>query len=75
MVRRLIDVFEADRKAIQAIGRAARVPVAIHDVLKKRVATAIRRLVELGIVKEVTGKSCDQVFIYDKYVAALADPV
>ena len=52
MVRRLIDVFEADRKAIQAIGRAARVPVAIHDVLKKRVATAIRRLVELGIVKD-----------------------
>lgn len=90
--RRLIDVFESDRKAIQAIGRASHTPLVIHDILKKRAATtmtaaakaahvsfptastAMQRLVRLGIVREITGRARDQVFVYDKYLTALSDP-
>lgn len=90
--RRLIDVFEEDRKTIQAIGRASHTPLVIHDLLKKRVATtmtaaakaakvsfptastAMQRLVRLGVVKEITGKSRAQVFVYERYLSALADP-
>ncbi len=89
--RRLIGIFETDRQAIQASGRAVHAPLAIHSLLMRRVATtitaaaksanvsfptastAMRRLVALGIAREVTGKSRDQLFVYDKYLAALAD--
>jgi DNA-binding Lrp family transcriptional regulator len=37
-------------------------------------STAMQRLVGLGIVKEITGRARDQVFVYDKYLTALTDP-
>ena len=90
--KRLIDLFETDRKRIHELGRAGHTPLVIHELLKKRAAismtgaakaakvsfptasAAIQRLVKLGVVKEVTGRSRDQVFVYQKYLAALADP-
>lgn len=90
--RRLIHLFEADRKKIRSLGRSAHTAIVIHDLLRIRAATtitaaarkagvsfptasaALRRLVRIGIVKETTGRSRDQVFVYQKYLSALADP-
>jgi Fic family protein len=91
--RRLVSLFENDRRAIHELGRKAHVPLLAHELLKGRVATtitnlakvanvtfptastALQRLVTLGIAKEITGRSRDQLFVYDKYLAALSDPV
>ena len=39
------------------------------------VAGAVNQLVQLGIMKEVTGKQRDRVFAYDKYLAILSEDV
>lgn len=36
-------------------------------------STMVRILTELGIVREVTGRSRDRVFVYDEYVRILSE--
>jgi Fic family protein len=89
--RRLIELFESDRREIQRLGRASHNTLLVHDVLKKRAITtitvaareigtsfptaslALQRLTKLGLVREITGRSRDQVFVYGKYVDILSD--
>jgi len=88
-VRRLLGLFEADRKRIQSTGRALGSTLRVHQSLQKSpiatigkvsrltgltVATvnaSLRRLEELGIVGELTGRERSRRFGYLKYISIL----
>lgn len=88
--RSVLDLFERDRLAIQAVGRAAASVLRVHEILQRHPLLSIqgvaaraglsvptstaslRRLQELGMVNEVTGRRRGRRYSYAKYVALLA---
>ena len=87
--RRILEITEEDRRAIENAGRRRGSMLQIHEVFRKRpiitggelakttplstptVNAAVEALMELGIVKEITGKKRDRVFAYDRYLTTL----
>lgn len=87
--RRILEITEDDRRAIENAGRRRGSMLQIHEVFRKRpiigstelveatqlspptVNAAVEVLIQLGIVKETTGKKRDRVFAYDRYLATL----
>jgi Fic family protein len=87
--RELMTLFEADRGAIQTLGRSSASAFRVHDVMQRRplitiqaasrelqlslptVAKSLEHLVDLGIVRETTGKQRRRVFAYRKYLEVL----
>lgn len=89
--KRLIQLFEQDRQAIQRVGKGAASALKIHEILKRRAVTtisaaaeaadvsfptassALKTLARLEVVREITGRSRDRVYLYSKYLDALND--
>jgi len=89
--RRIVDLFEQDRRSIQGHQRAVGSALRVHHALQQRpvasipllvqasglsaptVSAALRKLSQLGIVRELTGKRRNRIFGYDRYVALLAE--
>ena len=46
-------------------------PATRAEVAYPTVARAVEALTRLGIVREITGRSRDRVFVYDRYVRIL----
>jgi Fic family protein len=87
--RRILQITEEDRRAIENEGRRRGSMLQIHEVFRKRpimagselaastklspptVNAAVEALMQLGIVKETTGRKRDRVFAYDRYLAML----
>jgi Fic family protein len=82
----LIQLFVADRKRIQSLGRSALSTLRVHEYMQKKplinigvtarslnlsiptVSSALKRLEELGIAKETTGRERDRIFVYTNYL-------
>ena len=89
--RRILDLFEADRQAIQGLGRRASTVLRVHEHFQRRpIATArtvasatqlsfpacskaVATLVEMGVLREITGRLRDRVFQYDAFFSILSE--
>ena len=87
--RRIMHLFEEDRKRIHRIGKAAGSALRVYDLLTHKavvsipaaakklemaqptVASAIQRLIKMGILREFTGKRRDRQFLYPHYLDIL----
>ncbi len=87
--RRILTLFDDDRRRIQAIGRAAGTALRVHDLLRRRplvsipvvarqfglstptVSASLGHLARLGIVREVTGRRRNRLFVYQAYLDLL----
>lgn len=92
----MFELFAADRRIIEDIGRAASSVLRVHQYLQKKPITSVPsatsalelttptvrmafdQLAKLQIVREVTGKRRDRLYVYDRYLQLLqagADPL
>jgi Fic family protein len=89
--RRILAMFETDRRAIEALGRPASSALRLHQLLQRKplitipvaaqslalsrptVASSLAHLEEAGIVRETTGRQRGRAFVYDRYLALLAE--
>ena len=87
--RKILRLFDEDRRRIGTIGRAAGSALRIHEWLQKQPLTsvpkaakvpglsfntatsALQNLEQLGIVREITGKPRNRLYLYDRYLAIL----
>jgi Fic family protein len=87
--RRMVELFEADRDRVQALGRVAGSALRVQAALERRpyasaariaartrlslptANKALAALERLGIVREITGRRRDRVFVYDAYIRLL----
>jgi Fic family protein len=87
--REIMALLDADRGAIQTLGRSAASVTRMHDLMQRRplltiraaskelelslptVGKALAHLIELDIVRELTGKQRRRVFAYRRYLALL----
>ena len=72
---RLEAMFQKDRAMIEAAGRRAGSALRVHEAIKARpvLSVAMNLLVELEIVRELTGRARNRVFAHDRYLADLAE--
>ena len=86
----LWQLFEEDRRRIQAQGRLATTALRVHDLLQQRpilsvgaackalglthpaVSKSLRKLEELHIVREFTGRQRNRLYIYEAYLNTLS---
>lgn len=91
LTRRILALFDRDRRALEALGRGASSALRVHEYMQKRpiagvrklekdlgltyptIATALERMVEAGIVKELTGFKRNRAFAYGPYVDLLSE--
>ncbi len=89
--RTILDLFAADRRRIEGLGRPAGSALQVHEILQRRpvisvpqlgeelplsrptITSALGRMAELGIVREITGKRRDRLFVYAEYFDALTE--
>ena len=89
--RRMLTLFESDRRRLEGLGRASPSAFRIHEHLQKKPITGIRelaktlemsyptaasaleRMITLGLVRELTGYSRNRVFAYSPYVDLLSE--
>jgi len=87
--RRILGLFDEDRRKIEGLGRKAGSAHRLHNLLRRSpittipsatrhlnmtgptVGSAVASLEELGIVREITGKQRDRIYIYEPYVKIL----
>jgi Fic family protein len=87
--RQILQLFDADRKRIEGLGRVANSMLRVHWLLQHKaiisiktavqelniseptVGSCIKRLIELGIVREATGWRRNRMFLYDQYIKIL----
>ncbi len=87
--KKILQLFEADRRRIEAIGRPAGSALRVHQLLQKNplssvpkaadkigmtrptVASALKHLSDAGIVRELTGRERNRLFVYDEYLKIL----
>jgi Fic family protein len=87
--REILDLFETDRRRIEALGRPAASALRVHQLLQTHpvlripdaarrlgvsaptVATAVRALGGIGLLRETTGKRRGRIFVYAAYLAIL----
>ncbi len=85
----MFELFAADRKRIEAIGRAASSVLRVHQHLQKKPITSVARaaaalelttptvrmafdqLANLQIIREITGKRRDRLYVYERYLQLL----
>lgn len=85
----ILQLFEADRRQIETLGRAASSALRIHQLLQTNpllsipnaarqtsisvptVTSALKHLQNLGLVRELTSRSRNRLFAYDKYIKLL----
>lgn len=88
--RRVLELFESDRRAIESSGAAANTS-RLHELLRRipvirssraaaelglsqpTVDAALSRLIALGIVRELTGRTRNRVYAYDAYLRILQE--
>jgi Fic family protein len=88
---RVLQLFQADREQLQAIGRGAGSAIRVHQLLQERPITgipaaaerlsmswpaahaAIRKMEQLGMVREITGRQRDRLYAYTPYLDILAE--
>lgn len=91
LTRRILALFDRDRRSLEALGRGAASSLRVHEYLQKRpiagirklekdlgltyptIAGALERMVEVGIVKELTGFKRNRAFVYAPYVELLSE--
>lgn len=89
--QKILKLFSADRKNIEAIGKPSASTLIVHSYLQKHPITDAKKTVEhckitlpttnkslhhlesLGIVKEITGKMRNKVYVYQKYLDILSE--
>jgi len=89
--RRLVDLFDADTRRTQGIGRTAPNALRVLAALRQRpvlgipqlclragmtfptASKAMEKLVESGIVRELTGRRRNRVFVYGAYLDILSE--
>jgi len=87
--RRILAVFERDRRKIEDLGRPTASALRVHQYLQSKpilsvpVATkalgltaptvrkSVEHLLELGVMREITGKKRGKLFVYDDYLNLL----
>ncbi len=88
--RRILAIFDEDRKQIDQLGRASGSAMRLFQTLQRKpmltipsaadklqlsqpaVTAAFANLVQLNIANEVTGRQRGRVFVYERYLAELA---
>lgn len=87
--RRILELFEIDRRKIESLGRPAGSALRVHQYFQTRpilsvpvavktlnitaptVRKSINHMIDLGILKESTGKQRDRLFVYIDYLNIL----
>lgn len=87
--RRILDLFERDRRRVEALGRTAGSTLRVHELMRRHpllgaaragdelgmtpptVNAALRRLEDLGMVREITGRKWGRLFAYEEYLGIL----
>lgn len=88
--REILNLFDSDRRRIEALGRPAASALRVHEILQQKpivtiadavdalnispptVRKSIDHLVNLGILREITGRQRGRVFAYDAYLTILS---
>ena len=87
--RRILAIFEEDRRAIDGLGRPAASVLRVFEHLQRNpilsipgavasiglsaptVAKSMEHLRRMGILREITGRQRDRLFVYDAYLSIL----
>ncbi|HZP84950.1 MAG TPA: Fic family protein [Chthonomonadaceae bacterium] len=89
--QRILQLFDRDRRQIEAYGRTPGTSLRVHHLMQKRplltipdaardlnmaqptVTRCLARLEEIGIVREMSGRRRNRIFVYDEYLKLLSE--